>query len=302
MKILCTVILLVLGLPSAGTTQDRYDTPIVFQRTQFNDSGQVVLAAKLWVMDADGSGLRQLTHGTTYDDHPSVYADQEHVLYAEFPVNELAVEAGATLIRLNIYTGHREVVAAADGCALHHATLSPIDDLLAYHRDCGERRSQWVGWGSDAHEVPLRATNGVRTRDGIIVMHEKNPFLAPREVALAYIRGHGAATTVELLTDDAVLHRRAAISGDGDWVAWQTNVEGQGDEIYLAKVDGSAAGNVTNAPGNDGHPWFSRDGTWLVFESDRSGSWEIWRLDLDTGTQQQLTLGGEHYSSTRARM
>ena len=303
MRVLGVAILVVLHGTSALLAQHQYDNPIVFQRTEFDErTGQVLLRAKLWVMEADGSGLRQLTQGTTYDDHPSFYADREHVLYAEFPTNDLATDAGAKLIKLNIYTGHREVVAAIDGCALHHATLSPIDDLLAYHRDCGQRRSQWVGLGPDAYEVTLRATNGVRTRDGIVAMHEKNSNHRPREVALVYIRGHGAESTVRLLTDDTALHRRPAVSGDGEWIAWQTNVEGQGDEIFLANIHGTARQNVTKAPGNDGHPWFARDGEWIVLESDRSGTWEIWRVELQTGKQEQLTFGGKQYASTRPRM
>ena len=283
--------------------QERYANPVVFQRVHFNeDASEVVLRAKVWVMDADGSGLRQLTFGTTYDDHPSLYDDQEHVLFAEFPANVLNRTGTARLIKLNIYTGHRETVAAVDGCALHHATLSPIDDLLAYHRDCGDRRSQWMGLGEGAHEVSLLATNGVRTRRGIIAMHEKNAGLSPREVAIVSVTGHGAGSAVRLLTDDTALHRRPAISPDARWLAWQTNTEGRGDEIYLAQIDGSEARNLTRTPGNDGHPWFSRDGSWIVFESDRTGSWEIWRLDLATGAQRQLTSGGSRYASTRARM
>ena len=282
--------------------QERYTDPVVFQRVHVDDStGEVVLRAKLWVMEADGSKLRQLTFGTTYDDHPSFYADQEHVLYAEFPRNVLDPNDTASLISVNIYTGRRETVAVVAGCALHHATLSPIDDLLAYHRDCGERRSQWVGLGHAAHEVPLLATNGVRTQTGIIAMHEKNQGISPREVALVSVTGHGAGSKVRLLTDDAALHRRPAVSPDGRWLAWQTNVEGQGDELYFAHIDGSEARNLTQTDGNDGHPWFSRDGSWIVFESDRTGSWEIWRLDLATGAQSQLTTGGSRYASTRPR-
>ena len=41
-------------------------------------------------------------------------------------------------------------------------------------------------------------------------------------------------------------------------------MEGRGDEIYLAHIDGSEARNLTKTPGNDGHPWFSRDGSFIV--------------------------------------
>ena len=217
------VVTVTLGLGA----QERYADPVVFQRAHLEEAtGKEVLRSKLWVMEADGSGLRQLTVGTTYDDHPSFYADQEHVLFAEFPTNTLNPSGTARLIKLNIYSGHRETVAAVHGCALHHATLSPIDDLLAYQRDCGARRSQWVGFGPEAYEVSLLATNGVRTRTSIIAMHEKNQGLSPREVALVSVTGHGAGSVVRALTDDAALHRRPAVSPDEQWLAWQTNTEG----------------------------------------------------------------------------
>ena len=133
-------------------------------------------------------------------------------------------------------------------------------------------------------------------------LHEKNLGMSPRRVSLVYIEGHGRDSTARLLTGDEVLHRRAAISPDEKWLAWQTNIGGGEDEIYLAKIDGSQARNITKVKGNDGHPWFSRDGKWIVFESDRGGQWDIWRINLETGKQQQLTDGGKKYASTRARM
>ena len=276
----------------------RLDNPVVFQRREIDSTGKPGLNGKLWIMEADGSHLRQITFGHTYDEHPSLLSDQTHALYAEFLVNALDVQAGARLVKLNIYTGEREILAEEVGCALHHATVSPIDDLIAYHRDCGERVSQWVGLGADAREIPFRATNGVRTKDGIIAMHEKNLAVSPREVSLIFIHGN----EVKLLTDDKALHRRAAVSPDGERMAWQSNAVSGGDEILEAAVDGAHMRNLTETPGNDGHPWYSRDGQWLVFESDRSGNWEIWRMRADGSAQQQLTEGKGRYVSTRARM
>ena len=89
---------------------------------------------------------------------------------------------------------------------------------------------------------------------------------------------------------------------DGRWLAWQTNAAGADDEIFLARIDGSEVRNITNAQGNDGHPWFSRDGEWIIFESDRTGQWDIWRIHVKSGKQQQLTFGEKKYVSTRARM
>lgn len=258
---------------------------------------------KLWIMEADGSHLRQITFGGSYDEHPSMYSDGEHALYSEFDVGFLNEEEGGRLVKLNIYTGERTVVDEEEGCALHHASISPIDDLIAYHYNCGKRFAQAMDLGEDRRETLFQATNGVRTKDGIIAMHEKKAAAGKREVAIIHIRGDGADATAEALTDSSVLHRRPAISPDSKRMAWQTNApDGGEDEIYLSNIDGSNARNITKAKGNDGHPWFSRDGGRIIFESDRSGNWEIWSIDLETGEQKQLTDGEGRYQSTRARM
>lgn len=293
-----------------------YRNPIVFGRTHLDAAGEPALRSKIWIMEEDGSGLRQLTTGETYDDHPALYSDQQHVLYSEFAASRLDRSAGASLIRLNIYTGDRKVLHKVPDCALHHATVSPLsDDLIVYHQDCGNRYSLRLNWGPGGFELNTIAANGVAVgRDSVIFMHEKNRGHSPREVSLARIDGRGTDATMTFLTDDRVLHRRPAISSDGQLLAWQTNQEGPQDEIFLAKVDGSGARNFTRHEGNDGHPWFSRDGKWIVFESDRSFgdlsrngcepmlACEIWKMNIEIGEAVQLTFGGREFASTRPRM
>jgi hypothetical protein len=284
--------------------EERYRDPILFQRAEVDPATKKVIHnGKLWVMDLDGSKLKQLTFGASYDEHPSLYGDQIHGLYSEFAEGRLNNERDGRLMKIDIYTGEKEVADEETGCALHHASISPMDDLIAYHYNCGKRIAQAMDLGKNRYETEVQATNGVRTRDGIIAMHEKNTGLSPREVSLIHIRGRGVEATAAFLAVGKLLHRRPAISPDGKLLAWQTNApDGGEDEIYLANVDGSSARNLTKAKGNDGHPWFSRDGKTIVFESDRSGAWEIWKIDLETGKQTQLTDGKGRYQSTRARM
>ena len=297
------IVLAVLSITLSAENFPRLKNPVIFQRAEIDENGQSVkIYGKLWVMEADGSHLRQITWGMTYDEHPSLYSDLEHVLFGEFLENGYLPEKGARLVKLNMYTGEREIVEDRSGRAVHHATISPIDDLIAYHEDLGKRVSQWIDLGDKAYEIPFRATNGVRTREGIIVMHEKNAPIMPRECSLVFITTGGGSPSATLLTDETSLHRRAAVSPDGRWMSWQTNANGRDDEIYIAEIDGSNPRNLTNAPGEDGHPWFSRDGKWIVFESNRSGNWEIWRMRADGSDQEQLTEGKGKYISTRARM
>jgi Tol biopolymer transport system component len=293
-----------LALASSSKAADyTYRDPIVFGRGHQDEAtGRYLLHSKIWIMERDGSHQRQLTAGECYDDHPSMYPDQRHVLYSEFTSKEFKPEQGARLIKLDIYTGAREVVAEEPGCGLHHASLSPVGNVLAYHRDCGKDHEQWVGWGPGAYRVTTAASNGVALPDSIIFMHEINKGAGNRFVSLARMWGHDAGAKMQFLTGDRSLHRRPAISPDGKQLAWQTNLNGKDDEIYLANLDGSNPRNLTDAPGNDGHPWFSRDGKTLVFESDRTGSWEIWKVDFGSKTFTQLTHGGKKFESTRPRM
>jgi hypothetical protein len=202
----------------------RLKNPVIFQRNETDRAGKSIIHGKLWIMEADGSHLRQISFGTTYDEHPSLYSDQENVLFGEFRANGYLPDSGARLVKLNIYTLDREVIAERVDRALHHATISPIDDLIAYHEDYGERVSQWIDIGEAAREIPFRATNGVRTKTGIISMHERNPSVSPREVSLINVGTKGEITKATLLTDDRVMHRRPAISPDGKWLSWQTEL------------------------------------------------------------------------------
>jgi len=294
---------------SQATKVANYANPIVFVRAHFDEStGDVIHRGKIWIMDEDGAGLRQLTFGPEYDEHPAFFSERRFVLYSHFNAPSLDPSRGAKLIRMDTHSGRSETFAEVPGCALHHVTISPVDDTLVYQHDCDGRLSQRVGWGPDSYEIPMLARNGVGVGKGVIFMHEKNVHLrseggptTEREVALIHLWGEGREVRARLVTDDEHLHRRPAVSADGQWIAWQTNASGDDDEIYLARTDGSEPRNITNNPGLDGHPWFSRDGQWIVFESDRSGNMEIWKINLATLRQEQLTTGGREYRSRTPR-
>ncbi|NND08346.1 MAG: hypothetical protein HKN87_18355 [Saprospiraceae bacterium] len=281
--------------------RELYRNPIAFARTHFNEkTGIPTHRGKIWIMEEDGSKIRQVTFGPQYDDHPAIFSDQHTILYSEFTDTDFPPKQDTRLIKLDINTGKREIYAEQKGCRLHHVTLSAKDDKLVYHHDCGKRNTQRVGWGADSYEITMRSANGIAIGESVIFMHEKNPGLKPREVALVRLFNHGEGAKAIFLTDDKHLHRRPAVSPNGEWLAWQTNMTGN-DEIFLAQINGTKKYNITNNSGVDGHPWFSRDGKCLIFESDRTGNMEIWKLNLETLETKQLTFGGKKYASRTPR-
>ena len=53
---------------------------------------------------------------------------------------------------------------------------------------------------------------------------------------------------------------------------------------------------LTSGPWNDAYPALSPDGRWLAFASNRSGPWDLYLLDLETGDVSRLT-DTQHFES-----
>jgi serine/threonine protein kinase/Tol biopolymer transport system component len=87
---------------------------------------------------------------------------------------------------------------------------------------------------------------------------------------------------------------------DGDTLSWTadgrifyTALSGEQSDIFSVNTDGSANKQVTADAYLEGLGCVSRDGRYAVFSSNRSGNFNIWRMDLENGEQKQLTQGTE---------
>ncbi|MBN1588536.1 MAG: PD40 domain-containing protein, partial [Pirellulales bacterium] len=79
-----------------------------------------------------------------------------------------------------------------------------------------------------------------------------------------------------------------AVSPDGRQVAFSW----RGD-LWLVASDGGMAERLTVHPARDGQPAFSPDGRQLAFVSDRTGTAQVYLMDLDTKTPTQWTFHSE---------
>ena len=293
-----------------------FHAPIVFQR--FENTGATPSApgfhggGDIWIMEGDGSGLRLVRKGVPRRlGHPSLTFDLRSVVYAEFVDAEAGVEAGSRIFREALSTGEREELREVDGCSVHHASISPITRQLTYTRNCPERggfnQGRLITELSDrrrldaSNTTTLRIGNGIGLGRAVLFHAEGDSVDGERRMEIGIIRfdGYGQGTYTAL-TDREHRHRRPAVSPDGQTIAWQTNRTGPTDDIFLADIDGSNQRRLTTSEADDGHPWFSRDGRWIVFASDRSGNREIWKIEIETGEVVQLT-NDPAYVSTRPR-
>ncbi len=60
-------------------------------------------------------------------------------------------------------------------------------------------------------------------------------------------------------------------------------------DLWLVKADGTGLRRLTSDPANDTSPVWHPDGTRVFFASTRSGSAQVWQLDVASGAQKQVT-------------
>jgi Tol biopolymer transport system component len=65
-------------------------------------------------------------------------------------------------------------------------------------------------------------------------------------------------------------------------------------DLYVVDVSGGKPRRLTFEPSAEFHPQWSRDGRWIYFASDRTGTPQVWRMPIDGGRAVQVTEhGGE---------
>ena len=97
--------------------------------------------------------------------------------------------------------------------------------------------------------------------------------------------------TPESITSGTNSVIRFDISLDGESLAYSTQV---GQELFLISADGSGAvQQLTDDEYFDYNPRFSPDGRQIVYASNRGGSSELWRMDIESRITNQLTGVGE---------
>ncbi len=78
-------------------------------------------------------------------------------------------------------------------------------------------------------------------------------------------------------------------SPDGKTLAYCAERNGEFD-IYSIPVNGGGETRLTSAPGLDDGPDYTADGSYIYFNSVRTGKMKIWRMKPDGSAQEQVTF------------
>lgn len=207
----------------------------------------------IWSVPADGGRATRLTTHPARDLQPLFTPDGKSIVFSS-----------------NRYGNYDLFVMAADGGPARRLTFNSGNEFASSVTPDGK----WVlfygtAYGaSDIYKVPLAGGEPVRlTWD----RHERKYF--------------------------------GSVSPDGQWIAYNHNgspgswrrrgYEGSFNaDVWLARFTTpiSEPRRLTTNPGQDFTPMFSRDGKRLYYVSDRKGDVNLWSMDLQGGSQKQLTF------------
>jgi Tol biopolymer transport system component len=83
-------------------------------------------------------------------------------------------------------------------------------------------------------------------------------------------------------------------SPSGEQIAYNFRPVGESTHVAIIHADGSDASHprilTPDALEYNGWPNWSPDGSKLLFQSNRSGNWDIWGMDADGGNQVDLSM------------
>lgn len=232
--------------------------------------------ADIYVMNVDGSNVKRLTtQGFNTDPYWSV---------GTTPARTLSIE------NVGVSEGNTGSVPMEFIVRLSRVSSQPV----TVHYETTDQTADSI---PNTMSADYKAASGLitfapgQTMQTITVAVNSDTEIEPNEtlrVVLAEARGAAIKVSTAIGT---ILNDDPSVQATGK-IAFTSSRDGN-SEIYIMNADGSNQTRLTYEPGGDFSPKLSRDGTEIVFTSDRdAGNDEIYSMNADGSDQKQLTNNG----------
>lgn len=248
---------------------------------------------EVWVMDYDGQGQQQLTHQSSIALSPRISPDNSRVAFSALTKDSwqillYSMDLGR-IISFPHFGGDNFTPAwASDGSRLAFSSSMRSGDPEIFSVDAtGSGLKRLTAFkGSDVSPVWNPKTNG----------------------QIAWVSGRNGLPQIFIMDADGSNVQQITTEGYAVSPTWSPNglllafswirhygpgAPG-GQDIYIMDVASHQFVQLTHDAGRNDFPSWSPDGRHLVFQSDRTGSEQIWTMLADGTHQQQLTRSGRN--------
>jgi Tol biopolymer transport system component len=236
-----------------------------------------------------------------------------------------------TAVTIETEAGTRLVLADFDGANQHELFSVPNVGIVSgtpnrlfdiKWSDDGEwityTQGFFFGQGGDEADIWVMRADGSERRSlsGDTSANEGVAAFSPDAQKLVYRSARNGRFDLYLsnrdgsqrtaLTSDEARENFPVFAPSGDAVAFSSNRDGARDKLgnltfdnYILELraDGTpgALQRISDHPGQDSHPWFSPDGEWLVYTSERGG------ISDEEPMVQEVVFGPQMYGELYAR-
>ncbi len=199
----------------------------------------------LWIADADGSNLMQLTETEGYDAEATVSPAGDRMVFTSVRDGDLE------LYTMNL-----------DGSDVRRITNRPGYDGGAFFSPDGSK----IVWRASYPEGEELADYQALLAQGLI-----------RPNALEVYVANADGSDVRQVTDNGAANFGPFWHPDGERIIFSSNMDdpsGREFDLYMIHEDGTGLERITHTGDFDGFPMFSPDGRYLVWGSNRNPSHE----------------------------
>jgi Tol biopolymer transport system component/DNA-binding winged helix-turn-helix (wHTH) protein len=249
--------------------------------------------SKIYTVALAGGNPRQVTPNGEGASNPMWSSDGQHIIF-----NSSRSGLSGRVWRVPATGGaiEREAVYPATGA------LSRDGRRLAYV----EPNWFWQGGTAEISRIELSSAGGqVISQNRVIASDGGNQSAQPSPDGRQIIFQSSRTGNCEIWRSDADGSNLLQMSSfddngfsgtprwspDGRWIAFDHHHETH-SQIYLVDSEGRNKHAVTSGNYENVVPSWSRDGTAVYFASNRTGSWQVWKRELATGREIQMTHHG----------
>lgn len=247
---------------------------------------------EIWLMDYDGSNQRQLSHKGTISLSPHISPDGTRIAYSGITGGNWEIEMYSLDLNRNIsfprYGGTNLSPAwSADGTRIAFSSSRSGDpEIYVISQDGRDMKRVTAAKGPDVSPTWNAKTNA----------------------QIAWVSGRTGLPQIYTMEADGTNVQRMTDQGYAVSPSWAPNGQflafawirryGPGapgaQDIYVMDITTKQFVQLTHDAGRNDFPSWSPDSRHIVFQSNRTGTDQIWTMLADGSNQKQLTTSGQN--------
>lgn len=243
---------------------------------------------EIYLMDFDGSDVRQLTRHRSIAFAPAWSPDGTRLAYSLFNKNNKN-QKNIDLFEYHFGNQTLRKVSSRRG----------INSGAAYHPNGGSLAVTLSHTGSPAIYL-LNPDSGSLTQLTKSAGTEVDPSWSPDGKSLAYVSTRTGRPMIFKMNADGSRNQQLTFAGTFNatpsWSPQNNKIAFAGwldktFDLFIMNPDGTNIQRLTKDQGKNEDPHFSPDGNFIVFSSDRAGSKSIYVMNVDGTMTRRLTYG-----------